>query len=299
MDAAVRRQLLAPQAHARRTARSSRRARCGPSTARTPRATASPLNTTDTSSDASGAISTWLRSQGWYSRAASRPSNSPSSDHDLLAAPPLLRRACRGTRSRPRTRRGRRRARSPRPRPTPPSCCARSRGRGRAARRTRRGSPIRGPSVPMPPASRPRTAVARLPAGCSTANPWPADRPSATQPAAWISSNAGSGLAWIRCDRSRISSRAASTASAARALTSANGLGGAGVDAGRHGTSVGDGAGGPSARRRASTSATMKIAARNSTIGSWNASTRRRTTSAATNRPTHAPRRAARVQSPW
>ena len=38
-----------------------------------------PWNTTSTSSDASGWLSTWLRSHGWYSSAASRPSNRPSS----------------------------------------------------------------------------------------------------------------------------------------------------------------------------------------------------------------------------
>ncbi len=47
----------------------------------------SPWNTTDTSSDASGAQSTWLRSQGWYRRAASRPSNSPSSIMNCLPLP--------------------------------------------------------------------------------------------------------------------------------------------------------------------------------------------------------------------
>ena len=40
---------------------------------------------------------------------------------------------------------------------------------------------------------RPRTAVARLPAGCSTAKPWRASA-SATQAAAWCSSKAGSGF---------------------------------------------------------------------------------------------------------
>ncbi len=48
----------------------------------------------------------------------------------------------------------------------------------------------------------------------------------ATHADAWRSSNAGSGLAWIRWDRSRISSQAASIAAAARALTSANGSAG-------------------------------------------------------------------------
>src|SRR5215204_3450105 len=85
--------------------------------------------------------------------------------------------------------------------------------------------PIRGPSDPLPPARRARTAVASLPAGRSTSKPWPA-RSSATHPAARCSSKAGSGLAWMRCDRSRISSRAASTASAAAALMSANGSAG-------------------------------------------------------------------------
>ena len=50
-----------------------------------------PVNVTWTSSEASGAISTWSRSHGWYRSAASSPSNSALADHDRLAAPPLLR----------------------------------------------------------------------------------------------------------------------------------------------------------------------------------------------------------------
>ena len=46
-------------------------------------------------------------------------------------------------------------------------------------------------------------------------------------------------------------------------------------------------------------SATMKIAARNTTTAGWNASIRRSTTTATTNRPIQPPRRAARNQSPW
>ena len=46
-------------------------------------------------------------------------------------------------------------------------------------------------------------------------------------------------------------------------------------------------------------SATTKIAARNTTIAGWKASTSRSTTIAATNRPTQPPRRVARNQSPW
>ena len=49
---------------------------------------------------------------------------------------------------------------------------------------------------------------------------------SATQAAAWCSSNAGSGSAWMRCERSMISSRAASTAAATRSLSSMNGSAG-------------------------------------------------------------------------
>src|SRR5918998_139949 len=49
---------------------------------------------------------------------------------------------------------------------------------------------------------------------------------SATHAAAWRSSNAGSGLAWIRWERSMISSRAASTAAARRAFASENGSAG-------------------------------------------------------------------------
>ena len=61
-------------------------------------------------------------------------------DHDLLAAPPLLGRACRGRRSRRAARRRSKPARSRHRHPTRPSCCGRSRGRARAGRRTRRGS---------------------------------------------------------------------------------------------------------------------------------------------------------------
>ena len=46
-----------------------------------------PWNTTSTSSDASGQLSTWLRSQGWYISAASRPSISPSSIMICLPLP--------------------------------------------------------------------------------------------------------------------------------------------------------------------------------------------------------------------
>ena len=154
-------------------------------------------------------------------------------DHDLLAASPFLGRRpeehdlARAARRRPRPGRSRRRPR------TRPSCCGRSRGRDPAARRTRRGSRSAGrrrrgrrgaspgpPSPGCPPGARPRTRARA--------------RTSATQVAAWCSSNAGSGLAWIRCDRSRISSRAPSTAAAIRVLRST--CGSAGRTAVRSGT---------------------------------------------------------------
>ena len=71
------------------------------------------------------------------------------------------------------------------------------------------------------------------PAGCSTANPWSRSA-SATQVAAWTSSNAGSGLAWIRWDRPTISSRAASTACGDPRLGVGVGLGRDGGDQVRH-----------------------------------------------------------------
>src|SRR5439155_25574025 len=78
------------------------------------------------------------------------------------------------------------------------------------------------------PRSRPRTAVDRLPAGCSTSNPWRATA-SATQPAAWCSSNARSGCAWIRWLSSRISALASCTAPARRRFASVNGSAGRAV----------------------------------------------------------------------
>ena len=86
--------------------------------------------------------------------------------------------------------------------------------------------PIRGRCPPSPPGRMARTAVSRLPAGCSTTKPWRATA-SATQPAAWRSSKAGSGSAWIRWDSPRISARFASTAAAIRRFASANGSAGA------------------------------------------------------------------------
>ena len=100
----------------------------------------SPWKTTSTSSDASGQLSTWFRSHGWYMQRRVEALEQAVVDHIGLAAPPLLGRrpeeddlarelvGDRGQRDR-----GARR-------PTPPSCCGRSRGRGPAARRTRRGS---------------------------------------------------------------------------------------------------------------------------------------------------------------
>src|SRR5262245_2395699 len=85
--------------------------------------------------------------------------------------------------------------------------------------------PIRGRSPPRPPRRTARTAVARMPAGWVTSKPW-ARSDSATHADAWTSSYAGSGFAWIRWDRSRISARAASTAAARRALASACGSAG-------------------------------------------------------------------------
>src|SRR6478609_10968728 len=183
-----------------------------------------PLNTTETSSDASGWQSTWLRSQGWYRSAASSPSNSPSSSMNCLPLPRSSAGVPRNTISPANESRI---AASAIAAPTPDAAivlCPQPWPRPGSASYSAR-IPIRGPSIPFPPASRPRTAVARRPAGCSTSRPC-ARIASATQPAAWTSSNAGSGVAWMRCDRSRISSRAASTAAAAAPFSSANGAAG-------------------------------------------------------------------------
>ena len=129
-----------------------------------------------TSSDASGWHLDVVAVAGVVQERRVEALEQPVLDHDLLAAPPLLRRACRGTRSRPRTRRGPRPARSP-PRPrTPPSCCGRSRARGPAARRTRRGSRSAARPPPSPPASRRGRPSSSAPAGCSTSKPWAPDR---------------------------------------------------------------------------------------------------------------------------
>ena len=186
---------------------------------RTRRATGSPWKTTSTSSDASGWLSTWFRSHGWYSSAASSPSNRPSSIMICLAAAPLLGRRAEEDDLAGQLVGDRREGDGGADTRTRPSCCGRSRGRGRAARRTRRGSRSAARRRRVRRAGRARIAVERLPAGCSTAYPWRASA-SATQAAAWCSSKAGSGSAWIRCDSSMISSRAASTAAASRALAS-------------------------------------------------------------------------------
>ena len=181
-----------------------------------------PWKTTSTSSDASGWLSTWLRSQGWNSRAASMPSNSPSSIMICLAAAPFLGRRAEehdlagelvgDRRQRDRradARRGHRvvaaavaesrqgvvLGEDPDPRAAPTASAAERRAdRGREAAR---------------PDARPRTRGAR-------ARRRPRSRPAAPRTRA-------RGSAWIRWDSSTISSRRASTAAASRAFISTYG----------------------------------------------------------------------------
>ena len=153
-----------------------------------------PVKTTSTSSEASGWLSTWLRSHGWYSRAASRPSNSPSSIMICLPLPRSSAGVPRNTISpgqlvgdggqgdgRPDAR-------------TRPSCCGRSRGRGRAGRRTRRGCRCAGRRRRGRPGAygpdRRREAAGRMLDRRSRG----ARSASAIQVAAWCSSKAGSGF---------------------------------------------------------------------------------------------------------
>ena len=149
----------------------------------------------------------------------------PVVDHDLLAAPPLLGRGAEehdlagqlvGHRGE-----GDRRAHARRP----PWCCGRSRARARGARRTRRGSRSAGRRRRARRAARRGSRWPGCRPGARPSNPCRAST-SATAAAARCSSNAVSGSAWIRCDRSRISSRAASTAAAMRAFWSAWGSAG-------------------------------------------------------------------------
>ena len=157
--------------------------------------------------------------------------------------------------------------------------------------------PIRGPSAPRPPVRRPRTAVSRLPTGCSTVNPWRADRVG----------DPGRGLPLLE---GRLGVRVDAVRQVEDLVPrTLDGLGGTRLEVGeRHGGSGGGGRvghgrdrTGPAAYRSADSvsSATRKIAARNTTMAGWKASIRRSTTIAATNKPIQPPRRAARNQSPW
>ena len=73
--------------------------------------------------------------------------------------------------------------------------------------------------------------------GCSTVEPVPPERPRRPRPTAWCSSNAGSGFAWIRCDRSTISSRARLDGGGDACLDVGEGFGGAYGDSVGHGSS--------------------------------------------------------------
>ena len=186
-----------------------------------------------------------------------------------------------------------------------PSCCGRSRGRARAARRTRRGSRSAGRRPPRPPRRTARIAVARLPGRDARPRSRGARSASATQAAAWCSSKAGSGLAWIRCDRSRISSRARLDGGGEARLGVGVGLGRAGGGqrrarvlrlgmVGRRWRQVRrrDGTAAAAARAQRSAervaSATSARAKMNSAIGSSSTPCSRSTMKTATMRPTHA-----------
>ena len=270
-----------------------------------------PWNTTSTSSEASGQLSTWLRSQGWYISAASRPAISPSSIMICLPLPRSSAGVPRNTISPGSSSAIEARAIAA---PTPdaamvlwPQPCPSPGSASYSAR-----IPIRGPSPPRPPRRTARIAVASVPAGSSTSKPCRTST-SATAAAARCSSKAVSGSAWIRCDRSRISARAASTAAAMRAFWSAwgsagvvavsDGNGQAPTARGRHGPGETErSARGCWFRHRSAESVDSATSARmimNSAIGHSSTPCSRSTTSTVTMRPTHAARRTARVQSPW
>ena len=127
-----------------------------------------PENATSTSSLASRTQFTMSRSAGWKRSAASSPSKSPSSSMNCLPLPRSSAGVPKKTTSPAKASRTAARAIAaptpeaaivlwPQPWPRP----------GNASYSAR--TPIRGPSGPSPPLSRPRTAVARRPAGCSTA----------------------------------------------------------------------------------------------------------------------------------
>ncbi len=129
-----------------------------------------PVNVTWTSSDASGAISTWSRSHGWYRSAASSPSNTPSR---IMIALPLPRSSAGVPRNTTSPAHASRTAASAIAAPTPdaaivlwPQPWPRPGSASYSAR-----IPIRGPSAPRPPVRRPRTAVSSEPTGRSTAYP--------------------------------------------------------------------------------------------------------------------------------
>ena len=109
------------------------------------------MNTTSTSSDASGAALDVVPVARVVQQRRVEAVEQAVVDHDLLAAAPLLGRACRGTRSRRAARRRSPRGRSPRRRPRRPSCCGRSRGRGPGSASYSARIPMRGPSPPRPP----------------------------------------------------------------------------------------------------------------------------------------------------
>ena len=288
----------------------------------------SPWNTISTSSEASGNEPTWLRSQGWKRSAASTPSKRPSSIMNCL---PLPRSSAGVPRKTISPAISSARAARPIAAPTPLAAIVLwpqpwpSPGSASYSARTA----IRGPSPPRPPRRVARIAVARRPAGCSTSKPC-LRRVSATQAAAWCSSKAGSGSAWIRCERSRISWRAARIARrpgvasprpvarpgrprrgspdrrrdrppgpTRRQLTWRWGWSGLLSRVLRSGC-VAEMVPGPGDQRSTDSVASARItsATMNRAIGGWNTPCRRRMTKIVTTTATQAPRRTARVQSP-
>ena len=119
------------------------------------------------SSEAIGQLATWLRSHGWYMRAASRPSNRPSS---IIWALPLPRSSAGVPRNTISPDSSSAMDASAMAVPTPaaaivlwPQPWPRPGSASYSAR-----MPMRGPSPALPPRRTARMAVARLPAGCST-----------------------------------------------------------------------------------------------------------------------------------
>ena len=265
-----------------------------------------PWNTTSTSSDASGWLSTWLRSQGWNSRAASIPSKRPSS---IMMALPLPRSSAGVPRNTISPGSSSAIEASAIAAPTPdaaivlwPQPWPRP---GRASYSAR--IPIRGPAPPRPPAED-SAHGGRQPAGRML------DRVAVAgdrlgHPCRGMlllerhlrdARGSGATAGRSRPDALRRPRRAAP--SSRRTAEPAGGRSGSRnlpVARGTRSGRVTPHACGPCQRSADSViSATTMSASMNSTIGSARTPSRRSSTRTVTNRPAQAPRRAARVQSP-